>query len=167
MVRPRDSNPRPLAPKADALPTELSSYRALNWTRAFLGNRSQTVILYRASEESRSVPLTPGVPQGYVLGLILFLIYINGLHDELASKARLFADDTAVPLAIGGDYDSNMLWQDLDRLSIRIVGGTWNLTALSARWYGWQVPGKLQILYIYCMVMPWRFFPVSCTWGLT
>ena len=61
---------------------------ALNWVRAFLVNRSQTVVL--DGEESRSVPVTSGVPQGSVLGAILFLIYINDLPDELASKVRLF-----------------------------------------------------------------------------
>ena len=69
---------------------------ALNWIRAFLGNRSQTVVL--DGEESGSVPVTSGVPLGSVLGLILFLIYTNDLPDELASKVRLFADDTAVYL---------------------------------------------------------------------
>ena len=64
---------------------------ALNWIRAFLGNRSQTVVL--DGEESGSAPVTSGVPQGYVLGYIFFLIYINDLPDELASKVRLFAND--------------------------------------------------------------------------
>ena len=89
---------------------------ALNWIRAFLGNRSQTVVLH--GEESGSVPVTSGVPQGSVVGPILFLIYISDLPDELASKVRLFADDAAVYLTIGGEDDSNILQQDLDRPSL-------------------------------------------------
>ena len=48
---------------------------ALNWISAFLGNRSQTVVL--DGDESGSVQVTPGVPQGSVLDPILFPIYIN------------------------------------------------------------------------------------------
>ena len=72
---------------------------ALNWIYAFLGNRSQSVVL--EGEESDLVPVTPGVPQGSVLGPILFLIYINDLPDQIVSQVRLFADDTAVYLTTG------------------------------------------------------------------
>ena len=89
---------------------------ALSWIRAFLGNRSQTVVL--EGEESGSVPVTSGVPQGSVLGPILFLSYINDLPEELSSQVRLFADDTAVYLTVGGSDDERVLQDDLDRLSL-------------------------------------------------
>ena len=108
---------------------------ALNWIGAFLGNRSQTVVL--DGDESGSAPVTSDVPQGYVLGPILFLIDINDLPDELASKVRLFADDTAVYLKIGGEDDSNMLQQDLNRLSVWV-----------SRWNMEFNPSKCQVVHV-------------------
>lgn len=37
-----------------------------------------------------------GLPQGSVLGPILFFIYVNDLHDDLANTVRLFADDVKI-----------------------------------------------------------------------
>ena len=87
----------------------------LGWIRAFLGNISQQVVI--DGEESESVPVTSGVPQGSVLGPILFLVYIKDLPDEVRSQVRLFADDTALYLTMESEDDSSALQNDLDILS--------------------------------------------------
>ena len=69
------------------------------------------------SEESGSVYLTC-VPQGSVLGPIMFLVYMNDLPSELSSQVRLIANDTGVYLSVGGTEDGNVLQKDLDRLSM-------------------------------------------------
>ena len=89
--------------------------QVLNWIRAFLGSRTQRVVI--DGEESDSVPITSGVPQGSVLGPILFLIYINDRPDEVCSQVRLFADDTALYLTIESEDDGSALQNDLDILS--------------------------------------------------
>ena len=74
---------------------------------------------------SEEVPVTSGVPQGSVLGPILFLIYINDLPDKDKSQVRLFADDTAAYLAITKLADSEQLHVDLDIL--QVWGITWDM----------------------------------------
>ena len=106
---------------------------ALSWIRAFLGYRSQTVVF--EGEESGSVPVTSGVHQGSVLGPILFLVYINDLPEELSAKVRLFADDTAVYLSVGGLDDGTVLKQTMTDCLRGRASGTWSLTPLGARWY--------------------------------
>ena len=62
---------------------------------------------------SDRVPESSGVPQGLVLGPILFLAYINDLSQYVKSKARFFADDTVIYLAIKSANDCIQLQQDL------------------------------------------------------
>ena len=87
---------------------------SLKRKEAFLSGRTQTVVL--ENEKSGTVPVTSGVPQGWVLGPILFLMYINDLPDNTRSKIRLFADDTAIYLAVSNLQDAQILQQDLDHL---------------------------------------------------
>ena len=64
----------------------------------------------------RVVAVLSGVPQGSVLGPILFLIYINDLDDDITSKVLKFADDTKVFRKIKSDADRQHLQDDLNKL---------------------------------------------------
>ena len=66
----------------------------INWIQAWLTDRRQRVIV--EGEISNWKPVLSGVPQGSVLGPILFLIFINDLDDDLSGKVLKFADDTSV-----------------------------------------------------------------------
>ena len=61
---------------------------------SFLSNRSLKVVL--DGQQSSSQPVSSGVPQGSILGPILFLTYINDLPDNLLSKVAIYADDTSL-----------------------------------------------------------------------
>ena len=66
----------------------------INWIQAWLTDRRQRVIV--EGEISNWKPVLSGLPQGSLLGPILFLIFINYLDDDLSSKVLKFADDTKV-----------------------------------------------------------------------
>ena len=75
-----------------------------DWFRSYLTNRKQKVVIN--GFESKSMIMNHGVPQGSVLGPILFLIYINDLHRCIKySTTYHFADDTNL-LNISKDYHS-------------------------------------------------------------
>ena len=92
------------------------SPQALNWVHSFLTNRTQQVLL--EGNMSSSINVTSGVPQGSVLGPLLFLIYINDLPDYIQnnSTVKLFADDTIIYHPINNQQDSIALQEDLDSL---------------------------------------------------
>ena len=66
----------------------------INILNDFLTNRKQRVVLN--GQCSSRVDIQAGVPQGSILGPLLFLIYVNDLPDGLKSECKLFADDTSL-----------------------------------------------------------------------
>ena len=66
----------------------------------YLQNRFQRVVLN--GKESNWKGLKAGVPQGSVLGPLLFLVYINDLTDNISSEMRLFADDASLFTCVKG-----------------------------------------------------------------
>jgi len=65
--------------------------RVIVWIREFLIGRSQRVRV--GGKLSDEVGVTSGVPQGSVLGPLLFLAYVNDIWRNIDSQIRLFADD--------------------------------------------------------------------------
>ena len=68
----------------------------LNWFRSYLCNRKQFVSLENTN--SSFLNISTGVPQGSILGPLLFLIYVNDLCNSTDAKTIMYADDTCLLL---------------------------------------------------------------------
>ena len=84
----------------------------LLWIQNFLTTRTQKV----DGSFSDTAHVSSGVPQGTVLGPILFLWYINDLPSSVSSDVRLFADDCLLYRPIKSKDDQKKLQKDLTKL---------------------------------------------------
>lgn len=115
------------------------------WIGSFLKNRTQHVNLDGITSDT--APVQSGVPQGSVLGPLLFLLFINDLPNYVSENSitRLFADDSLLYRSIKSAEDAQELQKDLDGLQ---------------RWEkDWLMefhPGKCQVLHITNKRMPIR-----------
>ncbi len=84
----------------------------LKWFRSYLTNRHQRTTILGAT--SKSLPVTSGVPQGSILGPLLFLLYEDHLSNAVrASNIATFADDTKIFRTISSNSDAVALQADL------------------------------------------------------
>ncbi len=87
-----------------------------DWINSFLSGRTQQVVVNGVTSSNASV--TSGIPQGSVLGPLLFVVYINDMPDVVDNLSRvwLFADDTKVYRQINTIEDCEKLQKDLSAL---------------------------------------------------
>lgn len=105
------------------------------WMTNWLSNRRQRVVI--SGVHSGWTAVTSGVPQGSVLGPLLFLIYINDLDTDLVSRVSKFADDTKLGINAADPASVEALRRDLVKI------GDW-----SGRW---QMPfnaNKCHVLHV-------------------
>jgi len=107
----------------------------LRWVQAFLSNRRQRVSVNGSASPWSDV--ISGVPEGSVLGPVLFSIFMNDMPEEVQSKILLFADDAKLYYRIRHLADCHQLQHDLD-----------SLQAWADRWQLRFHPGKCKVLYI-------------------
>ena len=86
----------------------------LNWIKDFLNDRHQIVKVNGIESEKRKV--LSGVPQGSVLGPILFVVYINDLPEAVKSRLFLFADDTKLLNKVENVEDALLIQDDINAL---------------------------------------------------
>ena len=109
--------------------------KLLSWIEAFLSNRWQQVTI--GGCQSNLVPVASGVPQGSVLGPLLFLLYVNDLPDVVSCPVKMFADDTKLFSGVSTDSDAAAMQRDIDALV------DWSDS--------WQMPfnkGKCKVLHV-------------------
>ena len=109
--------------------------KVADWIEDWLRNRKQRVVINGVSSEWTNV--TSGVPQGSVLGPLLFIIYINDIDVGLVSKIAKFADDTKLGIDATDRDAVQELQSDLDKL------GEWSEK--------WQMPfnvGKCKVMHV-------------------
>ena len=93
-----------------------------DWFENYLYERKQCVCLNRVY--SNTVTIEAGVPQGSILGTLLFLIYINDIVSDITSNVNLFADDTSLFMVVENPIiTADILNDDLQKINAWLING--------------------------------------------
>ena len=105
----------------------------------FLSDRKMRIMVGLRGEYSEWVDVISGVPQGSVLGPILFLIYVNDIPEIVNCSIKIFADETKLFRTVKSIDDCNILQNDLNTLS---------------QWTNdWLLSFSVNITYAICMTL--------------
>ena len=115
-----------------------------SWLTSFLTKRKKRVVL--EGEKSSEVTVDSGVPQGTVLGPILFVCHINDLPDVVKSQVRLFADDCLLYRPINSQKDHDILQQDLKNLET--WAENWRMRFNAKKCYILSIKQKISTLFL-------------------
>ena len=116
------------------------------WIGSFLKERKMRVVV--DGEHSEEAPVLSGVPQGTVLGPLLFLCHINDLPDSVSSTVRLFADDCLMYRNISNFNDHIKLQEDLN--SLETWADRWGMRFNAEKCYTLQTRTKSSFMYSLC-----------------
>ena len=90
--------------------------KLLSWFSDYLLNRYQRVVQPGAVSDLSSI--NAGVPQGSIVGLLLFLVYINDIVNDIESNINLLADETSLSMVVGDpDTTGAILQTDINRIT--------------------------------------------------
>lgn len=124
-------------PPHDLMLHKLSGYgisnMLLNWINSFLSKRTQRVVM--GSTISDSLPVTSGVPQGSVLGPLLFILYINDITDLVSNPMKLYADDSKVISTNSTPESPALLQMDINHI------------------VSWTLTWRLRLNYKKCLIL--------------
>ncbi len=116
----------------EILLSKLYSYgvrgNTLSWFRSYLDKRSQVVNINSTLSDCKGINV--GIPQGSILGPLLFIIYVNSLPNSVTSKVVMYADDTTLlcssddPVSLQSELDDNLCriadWFNTNKLTLNI-----------------------------------------------
>ena len=86
----------------------------MSWITEWLTKRQQRVVL--DNKASDYLPVKSGIPQGTVLGPLMFLLYINDIDQNISSTIRLFTDDCIMYRTVTTREEASSLQYDLDKI---------------------------------------------------
>jgi hypothetical protein len=134
----------------------------LSWTSTYISNRTQHVVL--KGVRSSAYCSTSGVPQGSIIGPLLFIIFINYITDSLTSASLLYADDLKIYKIIKTQLDVFDLQEDVRRIENWCARNDMKLNVCKCKAMCFGRKTVPSVPYYYWKGSSWKLSMPSKTW---